>query len=169
MSVESCGYAAYYTLLPYGRMLHHIGDVCDKWDQNRAAACLKTVCVAGGAVVGAGLTIGLSPKMFDAFYNANKTTDEKTCTVSCQTDVGLKIGAGLCVTLVDAWGLSFGAMVGGEIGDKLISAGYGMANCCSKASAAASRCFARLRPSCCGAAQPTQPANTGELSLDQRV
>lgn len=166
MSVESCCYATYYTILPYARALHHVGDACEKWDQNRAAGCLKAICVAGGAVIGAGLTIGLSPKMYEAFYNANKKTDESTCTLSCQTDTGLKIGAGLCVTMVDAWGLSFGAMVGGEIGDKLISAGYGMANCCQKVSASASNCFARLRTACCGAAQP---AATGEVTLDQRV
>ncbi len=168
MSDLGCCAPIYYTVLPYGRVLHHVEDANRKWDENRAAACLKAICVAGGAVVGGGITIGLSPRMYEAFFNANKTVDGSTCTVSCQTDTGLKIGAGLCVTLVDAWGVSFGAMVGGELADKLIEAGYGMGNCCQKVSVSARACFARMRDICCGGAAPQQPRNA-DVSMDERV
>lgn len=157
--LEACGWAAAGIVCPYPFAAKHVGDACDKYSNgHKAKGAVKAVCILTGAVVGGGLTIGLSPKMYEAFYKANADTDEKTSVFSRQTDTGLKVGAGLCVTLVDIWGVSFGAMVGGYVGDCMGASAEcivdAVGSCCNKVH----NCFVGMKKWCTWGPQAA-PAN----------
>lgn len=120
-----------YTMLirfPYGMAVDHVKDAVEKQSGKKLA------CIFAGGVAGILVTAGPSGKMYDAFLTLFRKWNDVhgDGTKLRYPDGSCKAGAGLSVTAIVWYGAWVGAMLGGEVSDRMDNVGAAIARCTSQ-------------------------------------